>query len=248
MSRSPQNGKYVYVTAQYELVAKAGAPQQSTVASVYALRVGSGCTLTPGSSLSPKIWFYTAIALLGNTGLVAVNTLANQIDTYRITNGTQFTLLSSTPSQAPSPGSVAVGRRGGQTYVFTSLGTIYQPGTEEAYTVNRQGMLSVVPGSPATDPGSQGSDYVLFDQVHQQVLQSEVLTNTLSIFGAKGEQFAFLSHTTLAVGGGPGPMAALGSLLFVDSSNTNICLLGFGSVTCVSSAVPENAGAGISIL
>jgi hypothetical protein len=42
-------------------------------------------------------------ALLGHTGLLAVDSAGNRLDVYRITHGTRLTPVSATPSQLPAP-------------------------------------------------------------------------------------------------------------------------------------------------
>jgi hypothetical protein len=230
------DGRDVYVTVT---------PQISGAAYLDVLAVGRGCALTLANVTAVQQYYYW-IGLVGTDGLMAVEGGTNQIDLYRITHGIQLSLISSTPSQGNEPLGAASGTLGGQTYVFTSLD--FSPGETEAYAVSPQGHLTPVPGSPATAPASAGSGAVWFDPLHGQLVQSETVSNTLSIYGRKNGQYAYLSHAALALGTAPGPMAQLGVVLFVVSDGSiNACLLRSGAATCVP-ATRGGGGIGIGVV
>jgi hypothetical protein len=86
-----------------------------------ALTVGAGCRLSLASSMIPAGSDFS-IALVGKDGLLAVDTYGNTLDLYRISQGTQLKLLSSTPSQIVQPLNAAVGQVNGQSYTFNGGG------------------------------------------------------------------------------------------------------------------------------
>jgi hypothetical protein len=179
------------------------------------------------STTSPAGSYYT-ITLVGHDGLLGVNTTGNTLDLYRISNGTQLTLVSSTPSQVHGPLSAASGQVGQQTLVFNGINATRGSSEAEAHTVDEQGTLGDVPGSPAVDGNATGGAWVWFDPAHQQVIESEQYSGTLGIYGAQGGALALLSQAPV-MGNGPGPMTQLGSVLFVDSSGVNACALQQGA-------------------
>jgi len=222
------DGKYVYV-AQWNLLG----PSYLDV-----LTVGSSCALTLASSVKRDSVLYYSIALVNSSSLMATDSLLGHIDIYRITNGTQLTLLSSMPSQLLNPSGAAAGTIGGRNYVFNGLNTLL-PGETEAHTVNSLGKLGLVLGSPAIDLQSLDGEYVLFDHAHQQVIQSEQLSNTLGIYGAKLGVFQLLSHVTLPGAALPTAMTELGSELFVLNTlggSVDACALHTGSAQCLLAA------------
>jgi hypothetical protein len=231
------DGKYVYVAQWAQL---GGAYYLN------ALTVGSGCALTLVTHILSAGSFFS-IALVGRDGLLGVDTYGGKLDMYRISNGTQLTLASSTPSQIALPLGAAAGRVRRQTDVFSSGGLTISASEAEAHTVNGQGLLGDVPGSPATDSSGIGGEWVWFDPVHQQVIVSEEYSNTPGIFGAKGGALTFLSQAPV-VGTGPGPATQLGTVLFVDSSGVNACILAVGSAVCFQALYQQSLGLGIGVL
>jgi hypothetical protein len=212
-----------------------------------ALTMGAGCTLTLATHFLAPGSVYS-IALVGQDGLLAVDDDGARLDMYHITNGTELTLVSSTPSQVIGPLGAASGQVGGQAYIFNGIGSAYHASEGEAHTVDGQGQLAPVPGSPAADHAGQGGPWVWFDPLHQQVIQSEAFSGALVIFGAKGDTFTLLSHTAPVLEG-TGPMAQLGSVLFVGNYAINACMLAAGAATCyLALQLPHPGGTGISVL
>jgi hypothetical protein len=209
------------------------------------LTIDTGCSLALATTLLPANGYFS-IALVGSAGLLWVGTEYDKLDMYRITNGTQLTLVPSTPSQVVFPLGAAVGQMGSQTYTFNSGGVTNGPGESEAHTVNGQGLLGNVPGSPAVDSNGHWGGWVWFDPLHQQVIESESGGTSLTIYGAKGGALALLGRA-LVVGGGPEPMVQLGTLLFVDNGAVNTRLLSFGAATCRLAATLPNRAAGLGI-
>jgi hypothetical protein len=221
------DGRYLYVAVW-------GPPSFLDV-----LTVGRGCHLHLASSLEQAQARYYSITLLGTTGLLAVDNANSKLDLYRITNGTQLTLVSSTPSQLTGPDGAATATIGGQEYVFNGLATVNGPGEVEAHTVNRQGMLGYVPGSPAEDLHSSAGPYVLFDQSHQQVIESEEGGETLGVYGECGGALTFLSQAVLPQGFGPTVMTELGATLYMVANGADAvysCTIGVGALTCALAA------------
>jgi hypothetical protein len=218
---------------------------------LHTLTVGAGCTLTLAQSLHLATAAYFSIALVGADGLLGVNTDGGTLDLYRITHGTQLTLVSSTPSQVSYPLGAAAGPVGATSYTFTGSGSAYQASAVEAHTVNGQGRLGPVPGSPAVDSSAtQGAD-VLFDPLHQQVIESQQMSGTLGIFGISGGRLAFLSQVAVVDGTFPGPMVELGSVVFVANGTVDACLLKSGVARCMLAVVlPDNiyARQGIGVI
>jgi 6-phosphogluconolactonase (cycloisomerase 2 family) len=226
------DGRYVYVAVW-------GPPSFLDV-----LTVGSGCHLTLASSLKQATARYYSIALLGTPGLLAVDNANNKLDVYRITNGTHLTLVSSTPSQLASPEGAAAGALGHQEYVFNGL-TTGGPGEVEAHTVNGQGEVGPVPGSPAEDPNSRNGPYVFYDASHQQVIESEEDDDTLGVYGAQAGAQTLLSQATLPEGYGPTAMTEVGATLYVVANFDDVvdsCAIGAGVLTCaLAGTLPYHA-------
>jgi hypothetical protein len=211
------------------------------------LTVAPGCALKLATSVLPAHGYYT-LALVGRDGLLGVATEYDRLDLYRISHGTQLTLVSSTPSQVLLPMGAAVGQVGGKTDTFNGIGTT---GTSEveAHTVSGQGVLGDVPGSPAVDSQGTWGAWVWFDPLHQQVLESESGSNTLGFYGAKGGALTLLGRAPV-VGGGPELMIQLGRLLFVENGWLDVCLLRLGAATChLAGTLPGGAaGWGLGVL
>jgi hypothetical protein len=241
------NAGDVHVSADGRFVYVASWAQISGVFSLDALTVGPGCTLSLASIVYPQGGYYS-ITLVGSAGLLGVNTYPGTLDLYRITHGTQLSLVTATPSQIAEPLGAASGVVGRQAAIFSGTNATQGPSEAEAYTVNGQGVLGNVPGSPAVDGSSVGGAWVWFDPVHQQLIESEQYSGRLGIYGQKGGAFAFLSHTA-PFDGGTGPMAQLGSVLFVGNYAVHACMLAFGSAICyLALQLPYPGGPGIGVL
>jgi hypothetical protein len=168
------DGRYVYVATYPVLLGGF---------SLDILTVGSGCTLQLANTILP-VNSYFSIALVGRDGLLGAG--ATTLDMYCITNGAQLILLTSTPSQIVPPMGAASAQEKGRTCIFNGGGLTYNPSELEAHTVNGQGMLGNVPGSPAVDVQAKAGAVVWFDPLHRQVIESEGNDNILSIFEMKG--------------------------------------------------------------
>jgi len=210
------------------------------------LTVGSGCALTLATHFYPPNGYFT-IALVGADGLLGVNTSGNTLDLYHICHGTKLTLVTSTPSQIMAPLGATSGLVGRQTYVFSGSGSTTLSAVE-VHTVNGRGVLGSVPGSPAMDSSSRSGPWVFFDRVHEQIIESELDSNMLGIFGAQGGVLAFLSHTAVVGGTSPGPMAQLGTVLLVAIyGGVDACVLTAGAASCLF-AVAQHTTNGLGIL
>jgi len=214
------------------------------------LTVGSGCTLSLASTLENASAAYYAIALVNSGQLMAVDTQNSKIDIYKITNGTQLSLLTSTASQLASPDGAAAAVIGARSYVLNGMATA-GPGEAEAHTINAQGVLGAVPGSPQTDPNSIDSASVFYDASHHQLIAGEMFSGSLGIYGAKAGAFAFLNQVVLPGRTGPTAMSELGSELYVLSTTgfvVDACVVASGSLTCALAAklpfggVPKGIG------
>jgi hypothetical protein len=230
------DGRFIYVDSYADL----GGKYYLDV-----LSVGRSCRLTLASSMLASGSYFT-IALVGADGLLGVNTFGNTLDMYHIINGTQLRLVTSTPSQVFYPSGAASGQVGEQTYVFNGIN---RPTTSEVetHTVNGQGTLGNVAGSPAFDGNGIGGPYVLFDAIHQQVIESENSSKALGVFGVKNSTFALLGRAPVT-GGAPDAMAQLGSALFVQNGTVDACLLRSGAATCMLVVSTLHLGQGIGVL
>jgi hypothetical protein len=224
--RVSADGKYVYATAV------------GSSTTLDALTVGSGCTLTLSNSVnSPSGAVYESIALLDGKGIEAVNVYGT-IDIYSITNGTTLKLVSSTHSQVSTPAGAAFAPRTpiGPVTFNGNIGTAQL----EAHTINGQGVLGSVPGSPASDSGATTSANLFFDASLAQVTATEQFNgsqfaNSMGIFGAKAGQLALLSHVSLPGSDFPTAQAELGSELYITNelgSSVEACAMAHGSATC----------------
>jgi len=234
------DGKYVYV---------ADPPVLDIGSSlIVSLTVGSGCVLTLAGHVASGIQeTYSAIALLDTKGLVAVDNMHSVIDVYQITNGTKLSLVSSTPSQLSRPNGITATMTGPLgPMVFN--GSIFSGGAVEAHTINGQGVLGSVPGSPAMDPNPSGNGaYVIYDAARRQVIESEVQSNTLGVYGAQNHQLAFLSQAAVPGSDEPTALAILGSELYVNEVMGGpivSCAIGIGTLTnCqIAATLPTNTG------
>jgi hypothetical protein len=222
------DGRYVYVALWNSL-----GPSYLDV-----FTVGSGCSLTLASTTQRANAVYYSIALISSTQLMAIDFLNSRIDIYQITNGTRLSLLTSTQSQLLGPSGAAAAQIGTRTYIFNGISTLL-PGEAEAHTVNSQGILGLVPGSPQIDIKSLDGAYVFFDRSHQQLIESEQLSNSLGVYGLRLGLFALLGHTALPGGNVPVALTELGSELFVINALSGIvdaCAIGTGSLKCVWAA------------
>jgi len=224
--RVSADGKYVYASA----VGSAG--------TLNVLTVGSGCALTLTSSVNtPSGAVYEAMALLGTKGIEAVNVYGT-IDIYSITNNTQLALVSSTTAQVPFPAGAAFDPRSpiGPLVFNGSVGA----GQLESHTINSQGKLGSVPGSPASDSSTTTTANLFFDPSLGQVTATEQfngsqLSNSMGIFGAKAHQLALLSHVAMSGSYFPTAQAELGSELYITNelgSSVEACAMAHGSATC----------------
>jgi len=235
------DGKYLYAVSW------------TTPASISTITVGSGCALTLAHTYTTSNSLYYAITLVGNKGLVAPDYNNDTIDVYSITNGTQLTLVSTTPSQVPYPGGAA-------TVLRSPLGPLVFDGSNgaaeaEGHTINSQGILGTIPGSPASDPNSNVGANVFYDRSHGQITETEQFTNTLAIYGRQGNSFAFLSQVALPAGSFPFPTAQteLGSELYIVNelgASVVACAMGTGTATCsIAGTFPSGGIAqGIGVL
>jgi|GEM_PF-493741 polyvinyl alcohol dehydrogenase (cytochrome) len=234
------DGKYLYLAAW-------GTPSYLDV-----LTIGSGCSLTLASSLAVPNKLYFSIALVSSSQLMAIDNQNGRIDIYSISGGTTLKLLSSNPSQLTSPDGAGAAIIGTRTYIFNGIGTSGTGGVE-VHTINAQGALGSVPGSPQMDPSSYDGAHVFFDRSHDQVIASEQYSNTLGIYGARGHAFAFLGQGALPAGRGiPTAMTELGSTLYVVTifGSVDACTVGSGSLSCSLAAtlLPYTMANGIGAL
>lgn len=235
--RASADGRYVYVT----VMGVEGPPSFLDV-----LAVNSGCSLTLVNSMVDMYANYESIALLGSSQLVAADTANTRIDIYQITNGTQLTLLNSNPSQLFSLSETATGQIGPIHYVFGAGN-----GSIEAHTVSPHGVLGPVPGSPQSVAG-----YLLFDAGHQQLITSENAKNGKPVviaLGSMNGSFALLGSAPLPNMPSGGPMAELGSELFVAAGQAGVgyidaCTVMRGAFQCSFAGKFSGWTAGIGVI
>jgi hypothetical protein len=238
------DGKYLYAVSW------------NTPAAISTMTIGSGCTLTLAQTYTATTARYYAITLVADKGLVAPDYNNDQIDVYSITNGTQLMLVSTSPSQVPYPGGAA-------TVLRSPIGPVVLDGSNgasevEAHTINKQGTLGSVPGSPASDPNATVAANILFDAPLRQVTATEQFNgsqfaNSMGIFGAKSGQLALLSHVSLPGSDFPTAQAALGTELYITNelgASVEACVMGKGTATCSLAATLTSGGItqGIGVL
>jgi hypothetical protein len=173
------DGNYVYVT-------EASVISPTPPSYLHVLTVGSSCSLTLVSSIEAPNRIYISIAPISSTQLMGTDMWNNSIAIYQITHGTKLTLLSLTPAQVFAPAGAAAGHIGAYTLVFNGGTNVSFESEGEVHTVNAQGILGSVPGSPARDPNGRGGEYVLFDHSHNQMIESDEASNALGVYGEQG--------------------------------------------------------------
>jgi len=222
------DGKFLYVVDAFGF----------SMSTLSALTVGGGCALTLASTVTANGATYEATALIGSKGLDAVN-INGTIDIYSITNGTQLTLVTSTPSQLPSPdGAAAILKSPIGPLVFNGMASFSSE--TEVHTINAHGVLGNVSGSPASDPSGANSAHVFFDASHGQLIAGEQISNSLGFYGKSGSAYGLLGHSSVATASAPAAMAELGSELYVTGQGgpgVDACVLSLGSAACTGAAM-----------
>jgi len=118
--------------------------------------------------------------------------------------------------------------------VFSAGGTTAQMG---AYTFGAGGTLTPLPGSPATDHQGRTAQEVWVDQVDQQVISTEMLSDTFGLYGWQNGRLVLLAHVPAAGALFPTAMTQLGhDLLVTDNSGSSIsvCPMRRGMLVCLA--------------
>jgi 6-phosphogluconolactonase (cycloisomerase 2 family) len=147
------------------------------------------------------------------------------INTYSI-SGTSFTLQQTNSANPSSPGGLAV--NGSQLFSGNA-------GTTEtgAYTYNSSGVLTSLPGSPASDPQGSNSAQVWYDSKDNQLISSEQNSNSFGLYAVKNGTYTFLAHVA-GTGSTPTAMTQIGHTLIVTNQGAgsiSVYKVSFGKLT-----------------
>ncbi len=171
--------------------------------------IGSGCAMTEAQHSDIGNAPGSVAVSSDGTELFVSSYAGGFINTYSI-SGTSFTLQQTNSANPSSPGGLAVN---GTTLYSGNAGA-----TETgAYTYNSSGVLTSLPGSPATDPQGSNSAQVWYDSKDNQLISSEQNSNSFGLYAVKNGTYTFVAHVA-GTGNTPTAMTQIGHTLIVTNN------------------------------
>jgi 6-phosphogluconolactonase (cycloisomerase 2 family) len=173
--------------------------------------VNSGCAMTEAQHSDINNAMGDVAVSPDGTELFVSSYIGGFINTYSI-SGTSFTLQHTNSANPPSPGGLAVN---GTTLFAGNAG----PTETDAYTYNSSGVLTALPGSPASDPQGSNSAQVWYDSKDNQLISSEQSSNSFGLYAVKNGTYTFLAHFA-GTGVEPTAMVQIGRTLIVTNDGS----------------------------
>ncbi len=171
--------------------------------------IATGCAITEAQHTDTgKAMGSLAVSKNGKY-LFMSSYVAGTIDTYTI-SGTSFTLLKTNTANPTDPGGlVVVGRK-------LYSGNAQSSSQASAYAIQAGGVLTSLPGSPASDSQGSNSAQVWYDRHDNQLVNSEQNSGSFGLYALENGTFTFLAHVS-GSGSEPTAMAQISHLLFVTN-------------------------------
>ena len=173
--------------------------------------IGSGCAITEVQHSDTGSAAGGLAVSKDGTLLFASSYVGGFINAYSI-SGTSFTLLKSNPANPGAPGGLVVA---GKHLYSGNAGSNSETG---AYTINTNGTLTSLPGSPAIDSQGSNSAQVWFDHADKQLICSEQNSSSFGLFHVSGGTYSFLAHVN-GTGTTPTAMAQVNHILIVTNDS-----------------------------
>ncbi len=188
--------------------------------------IGSGCAITEAQHTDSRHEAGGLAVSQDGKILFASSPKAGLINAYTI-SGTSFTHLKSNKTNPSYPDGIATD--GKHLYVGGGGGT----SRTLAYSINSDGSLTSLPGSPAFDNQGIFSSQVWYDQTDKQLICSEQVSGSFGLFHVSGGTYSLVAHVQ-GSGTYPTAMTQIGHTLIVTNdrgSNISIYNVAPGGIT-----------------